>query len=167
MRHKDPELMKRIQALARKARSTIPDHHPAIVDQETFDAAQAKLTRFKLPNKKAHEYPLKGKVFCGCCRHSAGVEGMSCNGMKALVTELEDWKKQYEPKPEDEKWHPLFLEALDNQDRVDYLLDELMECTADEAKDLIAVHKNEIARYASRVREFIPRPDRTSREAVR
>lgn len=59
------------------------------MDQETFDAAQAKLTRFKLPNKKAHEYPLKGKVFCGCCRHSAGVEGMSCNGMKALVTELE------------------------------------------------------------------------------
>ena len=83
----------------------IPDHHPAIVDQETFDAAQAKLTRFKLPNKKAHEYPLKGKVFCGCCRHalsrtsnktsyyhcrhSVGVEGMSCNGMKVLVTELE------------------------------------------------------------------------------
>lgn len=83
----------------------IPDHHPAIVDQETFDAAQAKLTRFKLPNKKTHEYPLKGKVFCGCCRHalsrtsnktsyyhcrhSAGVEGMSCNGMKVLVAELE------------------------------------------------------------------------------
>ena len=80
---------------------------------------------------------------------------------------LEDWKKQYEPKPEDEKWHPLFLEALDNQDRVDYLLDELMECTADEAKDLIAIHKNEIARYASRVREFMPRPNRASREAVR
>ena len=83
----------------------IPDHHPAIVDQEIFDAAQAKLTRFKLPNKKAREYPLKGKVFCGCCRHalsrtsnktsyyhcrhSAGVEGMSCNGMKVLVAELE------------------------------------------------------------------------------
>ncbi len=80
---------------------------------------------------------------------------------------LEDWKRQYKPKPEDEKWHPLFLEALHNQDRVDYLLDELMECTADEAKELIAVHKNEIARYASRVREFMPRPSRSAKEAVR
>lgn len=59
------------------------------------------------------------------------------------------------------------LEALDNRDRVDYLLDELMECTADEAKDLTAVYKNEIVQYASRVREFIPRPNRASREAVR
>lgn len=83
----------------------IPDHHPAIVDRETFDAAQTRLTRFKLPNKKPHEYPLKGKVFCGCCRHalsrtgnkascylcrhSAGVEGMSCNGMKVFTAELE------------------------------------------------------------------------------
>lgn len=80
---------------------------------------------------------------------------------------LEDWKRQYEPKPEDEKWHPLFLEALNNQDRVDYLLDELMECTADEAKELIAVHKNEIARYASRVREFTPRPNRSARDTAR
>ncbi len=80
---------------------------------------------------------------------------------------LEDWKRQYKPKPEDEKWHPLFLEALHNQDRVDYLLDELMECTADEAKELIAVHKNEIARYASRVRELMPRPSRSAKEAVR
>ncbi len=30
----------------------IPDHHPAIVDKETFDAARARLTRFKLPNKR-------------------------------------------------------------------------------------------------------------------
>lgn len=80
---------------------------------------------------------------------------------------LEDWKRQYKPKAEDEKWHPLFLEALHNQDRVDYLLDELMECTADEAKELIAVHKNEIARYASRVRELMPRPSRSAKEAVR
>ncbi len=80
---------------------------------------------------------------------------------------LEDWKRQYKPKPEDEKWHPLFLEALHNQDRVDYLLDELIECTADEAKELIAVHKNEIARYASRVSELMPRPSRSAKEAVR
>ena len=80
---------------------------------------------------------------------------------------LEDWKRQYNPRPEDEAWHPLFLEALRNQDRVDYLLDELQGCTADKAKDLIAANKNEIAQYASRVREFMPRPSREAKEAVR
>ncbi len=83
----------------------IPDHHPAIIDKETFDLAQERMTRFKLPNKKRHEYPLKSKVFCSCCRHalsrtnnktayylcrhSFGIEGMSCNGMKVPVLELE------------------------------------------------------------------------------
>ena len=99
-----------VRQKAREKWYIIPDHHPAIVDKETFDAAQAKLTRFKLPNKKAHEYPLKGKVFCACCRHalsrtsnktsyyhcrhSAGVEGMSCNGMKVLVAQLSDLQGQ-------------------------------------------------------------------------
>lgn len=80
---------------------------------------------------------------------------------------LRDWERQYTPKPEDEEWHPLFMEALQNKDRVDYLIDELQSCTPDEAKSLIAECKNEIARYASRVREFTPRPSRSVREAVR
>lgn len=80
---------------------------------------------------------------------------------------LEDWKKRYEPRPEDEKWHPLFLEALHNQDRVNYLLDELLDCTAEEAKAVIASCKNEIAGYADRVREFRPRPSRSARDIDR
>lgn len=48
----------------------IPDHHPAIVDQATFEQAKAKQLRFPQPNKKKRDYPLKGKIFCGCCGHS-------------------------------------------------------------------------------------------------
>lgn len=48
----------------------IPDHHPAIVDKETFDKAQEKQLRFSIPNKKQRNYPLKSKVFCGCCHHA-------------------------------------------------------------------------------------------------
>lgn len=80
---------------------------------------------------------------------------------------MEDWQKRYAPKPEDEEWHPLFLEAIQNTARVEYLLDELQGCTADEAKEVIASSKNEIARYAERVREFRPRPNRSAKEAVR
>jgi hypothetical protein len=48
----------------------IPDHHPAIVDQAIFEQAKAKQLRFPQPNKKKRDYPLKGKIFCGCCGHA-------------------------------------------------------------------------------------------------
>ena len=48
----------------------IPDHHPAIVDKELFEKVQDVQRRFSLPTKKAREYPLKGKVYCGCCDHA-------------------------------------------------------------------------------------------------
>ena len=47
----------------------IPDHHPAIVDKELFEKVQAVQRRFSLPTRKTREYPLKGKVYCGCCDH--------------------------------------------------------------------------------------------------
>ena len=48
----------------------IPDHHPAIVSKELFDQAQAKRRHSKCPKKNVHQYPLRAKVSCGCCRHA-------------------------------------------------------------------------------------------------
>ena len=48
----------------------IPDHHPAIVDKELFEKVQAVQRRFSLPTRKTMDYPLKGKVYCGCCDHA-------------------------------------------------------------------------------------------------
>lgn len=75
------------------------------MDKETFDATQAKRIHFNLTNRKIHNYPLKDKMFCGCCRHdlslkssqtacylyrhSTSIEGLSCNGMKISSEELE------------------------------------------------------------------------------
>ena len=41
-----------------------------IVDKELFEKVQDVQRRFSLPTKKAREYPLKGKVYCGCCDHA-------------------------------------------------------------------------------------------------
>ena len=83
----------------------IPDHHPAIIDKETFDKVQATQSRFSQPNKKKRDYPLKGKAFCGCCnhalsrtmqktsyyycRHSEADEASRCYKMKVNAVELE------------------------------------------------------------------------------
>ena len=45
---------------------------------------------------------------------------------------LQDWKEQYAPQPSDEEWHPLFCEALQKIDYVEYLLDELISGTLEE-----------------------------------
>lgn len=48
----------------------IPDHHPAIISAELFHQVQDRFPTFKAEKKHTHLYPLKGKVFCGCCRHA-------------------------------------------------------------------------------------------------
>lgn len=40
---------------------------------------------------------------------------------------LQNWKTEYAPSPEDEDWHPLFVEALQKSDCVEYLLD-ILDC---------------------------------------
>lgn len=84
----------------------IPDHHPAIVDKELFEKVQAVQRRFSLPTKKTREYPLKGKVYCGCCdhalsriaqkrpfymcRHSTADVNSRCRDVRADVAGLEE-----------------------------------------------------------------------------
>ncbi len=84
---------------------TIPDFHTPIVDKDTFQKAQEAITRYKLPFKRRHEYPLRGKVFCGVCghamtrsvnknayyycSHSMSIPGLSCHGLRMPVDDLE------------------------------------------------------------------------------
>nr|WP_325259623.1 recombinase family protein [uncultured Oscillibacter sp.] len=82
----------------------IPDHHPAIVSREMFEGVQDKLARVKCGAKTSHPYPLREKVFCGCCCHAmtrirgryfgcqytAVDNGAPCHGLRVREAELED-----------------------------------------------------------------------------
>lgn len=48
----------------------VPNAHPAIIDRAAFEKVQEQLLRFKCPKEKQAEFPLKGKVYCGCCHHA-------------------------------------------------------------------------------------------------
>ena len=48
----------------------IPEHHTAIISKEMFAQVQAQRPRLKSPKKNIRIYLLRGKVFCGCCRHT-------------------------------------------------------------------------------------------------
>jgi len=47
----------------------IPNHHSAIISKELYEQVQAKLLRFKCV-KHEKQYPLRGKIYCGCCQHA-------------------------------------------------------------------------------------------------
>ena len=48
---------------------------------------------------------------------------------------MEFWKEFYKPESMEEEWHPLFVEALQNESKVSYLADILMFGTDEEVLD--------------------------------
>ena len=48
----------------------IPDHHPPIISREVFEQVQARLPPIRCVKKNVNLYPLREKVFCGCCHHA-------------------------------------------------------------------------------------------------
>ena len=75
---------------------------------------------------------------------------------------LEDWKDRYAPKPEDADWHPLFVEALQKQDYVEYLLDTLLSGTEAEKAAVVVGTRKEVAAFERRISGFRAR-DRAER----
>ncbi len=81
----------------------IPDHHKPIVSRELFEQAKSRIRKFKLPNKQPQDYPLREKVYCGCCdhamyisngrhykcRHSLEIKDMACHNLSIPIKELE------------------------------------------------------------------------------
>ena len=57
---------------------------------------------------------------------------------------LRRWKRDYAPKTPDEEWHPLFVEALQKQSHVEYLLDVLLFSDIGERAALIASYGKEV-----------------------
>ncbi len=48
----------------------ILNHHEAIIEKDIFEQVQQKLFHFKIENKKERKNILKGKIYCGYCRHA-------------------------------------------------------------------------------------------------
>ena len=127
----------------------IPDHHPASISRELFEQVQAQRPRFKCPKKNARTYPLRGKVFCGCCRHAmprrakksaafycryTGVdEAAACHGLVIAEAELEG----------------LLYEILSKQARISLNLDNLSNAGQ------LDIQLAEQAEYDKRIGEYM------------
>lgn len=70
---------------------------------------------------------------------------------------LRRWKRDYAPKTPDEEWHPLFMEALQKQSHVEYLLDVLLFSDMGERAALIASYGKEVRSLERRMADLAAR----------
>lgn len=70
---------------------------------------------------------------------------------------LGKWKTEYAPKEPGEEWHPLFVEALQKQTYIEYLLDTLLSGTAEEKAALVKGQGKEVMRIGERISGFAAR----------
>ncbi len=57
---------------------------------------------------------------------------------------LKQWQQEYAPKPDDKDWHPLFVESLQTQSYVEFLLDTLLYGTVEDQAALTKDKKDEV-----------------------
>ncbi len=68
---------------------------------------------------------------------------------------LEQWKEEYAPKTPEEEWHPLFVEALQRKDYVNYLLEDVfLYGTAEDKAQFILEHGKDVIRLERRICEL-------------
>ena len=67
---------------------------------------------------------------------------------------LRRWKRDYAPKTPEEEWHPLFVEALQKQSHVEYLLDVLLFGEIEEQAALITDYGNDVIQLEQRMAEL-------------
>lgn len=67
---------------------------------------------------------------------------------------LRQWEGIYAPKPEDETWHPLFVEALQRKTRIEYLLDVLLYEPIEERATLVKEYGKEVMKLEQRLSEL-------------
>ena len=64
---------------------------------------------------------------------------------------LRAWEKDYAPKQPEDEWHPLFTEALQRRDYIEYLLDTMLYGTLEDRKALVAEQRNEVMNLERRL----------------
>lgn len=67
---------------------------------------------------------------------------------------LRQWEVDYAPQPEDEIWQPLFTEALQRKDHIEYLLDVLLSESTAERAALIREYGREVRMIEQRLSEL-------------
>ena len=64
---------------------------------------------------------------------------------------LRTWKRQYAPQQPEDEWHPLFVEALQRMDYIEYLLDGLLSDDLRERAAIVTEYGKEVRAIEHRI----------------
>ena len=67
---------------------------------------------------------------------------------------LRHWERLYAPIPENKVWHPMFVEALQKKEHIEYLLDVLLYEPIEERVALIKAYGKEVIKLEQRLSEL-------------
>lgn len=127
----------------------ISDHHPAIISRELFDQTQAQRQRFKCPKKNTRTYPLRGKVFCGCCDHAMPRTSNKNHSFLCRYTRVDEAAACHGLAIKEAELEGLLYDVISKQAQVILNLDNLSDAGR------LDVQLAEQAEYSSRIEEYL------------
>lgn len=96
----------------------IPDHHPAIISKKLYALVQEVSPRKKCVKKNVHLYPMRGKVFCGCCGHAMPRNASKNHAFVCKHTEVNETAACYGLRIAEKDLETMLFEILTKQAQV-------------------------------------------------
>lgn len=116
-------------------------------------AAEKLAADFHIPHQKA-KHTLKASPEQNEEQRYHKLEGQCFRVLSNYLHLLRQWEEEYAPKLEDETWHPLFVEALQKKDHIEYLLDVLLSEPLAERATLIGEYGREVMKLEQRLSDL-------------
>lgn len=116
-------------------------------------AAEKLAADFQIPHKKTKRKARKAlaqndeKLYCK-------LEARCFQVLSDYLHLLRQWEVDYTPRPEDDIWHPLFVEALQKKCYIEYLLDVLVCEPIAERAALIGEYGREVMKLEQRLSDL-------------
>ena len=120
---------------------------------DAMSAAEKLAADFHIPHekakRKARAAPTQNEKQLYC-----KLEARCFRVLSDYLHLLRQWEEEYAPKLEDETWHPLFVEALQKNDHIEYLLDVLLSEPLAERAALIREYGREVMKLEQRLSDL-------------
>jgi DNA invertase Pin-like site-specific DNA recombinase len=127
----------------------IPNHHLAIVDKVLYDKVNSMLVRCKCIKRNKHEYPLMGKLICGCCKHSLKRNNNSSSFFFCDYTKVDKSFECHGLKINGKELETSIFDIIKKQTEIFLNLDKLSVCN-----ELLESQNMKLSEYESRIQEI-------------
>ena len=117
-------------------------------------AAEKLAADFHIPYERTGRKPKPVRAFKSEEQLYRQLEERCYRVLSDYLNLLRQWEVDYAPQPEEENWHPLFVEALQKRTHIEYLLDLLLSEPITERAALIREYGGEVRMIEQRLSEL-------------